>query len=282
MKACEDRSNIAPFFLSRAHLSSMIKGENAEIDMHRAQAVGSKDWRVQRRFARYLIESDQSAEAIKYLKGAWAQHKDNYALGMDLVRQLVHAQQYQEAITVLDQLEVLPFEGASEGRQLHQQANTGAAIELMNKRDWKEAVKNLEKAKEWPERLGVGKPYDPDERLTDYLLAYCYQKLGDNQKRKAFYKKVWQYTEDKGDRISPNHLLGLLSHRSLGGEQNRSPITARMQEQGYAEAPDVRWIKAMFRQDESQLQLLLHQHPKRWRSMPIQLLEQAVRLVEAK
>lgn len=282
MKACEERPNFAPFYLSRAHLSSLIKGENAEIDMHRAQAVGAKDWRVQRKFAKYLIETEQTHEAIKYLKGAWAQHKDNYAIGMDLVRQLVHSKQYQEAITILDQLEVLPFEGASEGRQLHQQANTGAAMEFMSKEDWKAAIKHLEKAKEWPERLGVGKPYDPDERLTDYLLAHSYAGLGNDQKRKIYYTKVWQRNEAEGNQISPHHLLGLLAHRSLGKEQNDVPLAAKLQKLDDADNPDVQWVKAMFEQDEAQLILLQHQHPKRWRSMPMQLLEQAVNLVEGK
>ncbi|MBX2871047.1 MAG: DUF5107 domain-containing protein [Saprospiraceae bacterium] len=280
MDACGQQPSFAPFYLSRAHLSTLVKGENAQVDMHRAQAVGSKDWRVQRSFARYLIETDQSEEAIRYLKGAWMQHSDNYAIGMDLVRQLVYTQQYQAALAILDKLEVLPFEGASEGRLLHQQANTGAAIEWMESGQWKSAVKHLEQAKQWPERLGVGKPYDPDERLSDFLLAQCYAKLGDNQKSTTFYGKVWQYTEDKGDHISPYHVLGLLSHQILGREKKESPLTAHLQEPKYQQNPDVQWIQAMFAGDEAALKLLELRYPDRWQSIQLQLLEQAVDMVK--
>ena len=35
------------------------------------------------------------------------------------------------------------------------------------------AISTIEKSKEWPENLGVGKPYDPDEGLQNILLDYC-------------------------------------------------------------------------------------------------------------
>ncbi len=278
MKACEQQPDYAPFYLSRAHLSSLVKGENAEIDMHRAQAVGSKDWRVQRRFAQYLIESKQIEGALKYLKEAWTQDKRNYALGMDLVRELVHSDQYTAALSILKDLEVLPFEGASEGRLLHQQANTGAALISMKKKDWNGAIEHLEEAKEWPERLGVGKPYDPEERLSNFLLAYCHRQLGQQQESKFFYEKVWKSTQAEGHRVSVNHVLGLLAHAALDLEEAQHPLPSFLTDEDKQEHPDVQWIQAWLSKDKARLKILEHRHPDRWGSVQVKLLELALEL----
>ena len=45
-----------------------------------------------------------------------------------------------------------------------------------------------EKAKLWPRNLGVGKPYEVDERLENYIIAKANNKLGNHsnyQKLKA-------------------------------------------------------------------------------------------------
>lgn len=275
MQACEQQADYAPFYLSRAHLSSLVKGENAEIDMHRAQAVGSKDWRVQRKFAQYLIKSKQIEEALNYLQNAWTQDKSNYALGMDLVRQLVRSKRYQSATAILDGIEVLPFEGASEGRLLHQQANTGAAMDLMRNGEWLAAIKYLEQAKEWPERLGVGKPYDPEERLSDFLLAHCHKQLKQADKSESYYEKVWQRTQATGQSVSVYHLLGLLAHQTLGLSKEQHPFPPFVQDEGH---PDIQWIHAWLEKDASRLKILEHRHPDRWRSVQVKLIEEAVDL----
>jgi hypothetical protein len=49
---------------------------------------------------------------------------------------------------------------------------------LMESKDYKEALKNIELSKEWPENLGEGKPYDVDTRIQEYMTGYCLRKLG--------------------------------------------------------------------------------------------------------
>jgi hypothetical protein len=45
-------------------------------------------------------------------------------------------------------------------------------------RRYDEALAHLAKSREWPERLGVGRPYTPDERLQTLMEAYAARKLG--------------------------------------------------------------------------------------------------------
>jgi len=48
----------------------------------------------------------------------------------------------------------------------------------MKKSRYQEAVARLESSREFPERLGTGKPDDPDYRIQDHLEIFCYEKLG--------------------------------------------------------------------------------------------------------
>ena len=52
----------------------------------------------------------------------------------------------------------------------------------MKKGQYQEAVAHLEASREYPERLGTGKPADPDYRIQDYLEGFCYEKLNDTSK----------------------------------------------------------------------------------------------------
>ena len=54
---------------------------------------------------------------------------------------------------------------------------------------WKKALAYLRDAETWPENLGWGEPYFPDNRLTQFISAYCYDKLND----KVQYDKSFTY-----------------------------------------------------------------------------------------
>ena len=77
--------------------------------------------------------------------------------------------------SLLDRLRLLPFEGSTEGRQLHKEARLMLALEKMKAGAYAEALPFIADARQWPENLGAGKPYaaDLDERLEDWLEAVC-------------------------------------------------------------------------------------------------------------
>jgi hypothetical protein len=54
------------------------------------------------------------------------------------------------------------------------------AVDAMAARRWKDAATLVAAAREWPERLGEGKPYeaDVDERLEDWLSASILERSG--------------------------------------------------------------------------------------------------------
>jgi hypothetical protein len=78
---------------------------------------------------------------------------------------------YRDSAALLDRLQVLPYEGANEGRRLHREAHLMLAVEALRRGDRKGALERIGVARTWPEHLGAGKPYpaDVDERLEDWL-----------------------------------------------------------------------------------------------------------------
>ena len=74
------------------------------------------------------------------------------------------------------------------GGRMYRETQLMLAIEKMRAKDYNAALKFINAAKLWPENLGAGKPYqeDIDERLEDWLLYDCYDKL--RQTKEAIYR----------------------------------------------------------------------------------------------
>jgi hypothetical protein len=88
-------------------------------------------------------------------------------------------ERYEEGIGLMSGLQVLPNEGASEGRNVWRETNLYAAIAALAENRYDLAAGYIGAARTWPENIGVGKPYDMDERLEDYLDHYRCRKEGD-------------------------------------------------------------------------------------------------------
>lgn len=94
------------------------------------------------------------------------------------------------------------------------------AVDLLEKKKINEAIDILRKAKEWPENIGVGKPFQPDERAQNFLLAKAHQKTGDSVKAKELLNSVATFSILHSDRNTLNHLYGLLAFKELNESQN--------------------------------------------------------------
>lgn len=242
MEACGDMPDYAYFYLGRADLLQKLKHVDPLADLQRAFALASTDWRIWHALTDYYFNHARYPQAVENAQKAYRQFPDSYVMGMDLARAQVYNGQYEEAAQLLDKIEVLPFEGASEGHQLFAWAHTGRALNLMEKKQFKAAVQALEKAKEWPERLGVGKPYDPEERLQNYLLAACYEKTGEAQKAQKLRQNIVEQTRDEMTGRSRLHLLGL----RLAEKEKGYRMAEQLAQMPHAGHPVTRWVLANF------------------------------------
>ena len=157
---CED-ADYAPLFLTRATLQtgdeklrSLLRSENLE-----------RSWRVGRALIDYYITEKNNKQAVSCGKKYHKIYPDNYYISVLYANALCRNGQYLESIRLLEKTTVLPYEGATEGHDVYRDAYLGLARKYLKQGKKKEALDAVGKARQWPENLGVGKPYD---NLIDY------------------------------------------------------------------------------------------------------------------
>ncbi|MDH4219438.1 MAG: hypothetical protein OEW23_11745, partial [Candidatus Aminicenantes bacterium] len=109
---------------------------------------------------------------------------------------------------ILSGLEILPYEGASDIHNLFVLCHVNLSLENIGKRDYEQAIKDLELAKTYPENLGTGRPYEPDQRMQDYLLAVCYERLREKDRAEEIRKAINDFTQEHLTEDLLNHYFG--------------------------------------------------------------------------
>ena len=67
-------------------------------------------------------------------------------------------------------------------------------LESIEKGDFAGAVRHLERSREYPERLGSGRPYVPDQRLQLYLMGLCRLEMGEPDAAGSLFQAVAEET----------------------------------------------------------------------------------------
>jgi tetratricopeptide (TPR) repeat protein len=103
---------------------------------------------------------------------------------------------YAACDALLTKIDIIPFEGATDGRGLYHEAKLMQAVDAMKKKQYKTALNFIKAAKIWPVNLGVGKPYqqDIDERLEDWLTYLCYTKQNNTALAQQALQKLIAFT----------------------------------------------------------------------------------------
>lgn len=172
-RTCGKLPEYAPFYLTRALLGKELGTDVSTIqsDLMQAYTLAPNSWRSYKHLGAYQFETGQYETATRTLAEGYKRFPQNFNLGLTYAGYLLHEGEWETCLEVLEAIEVLPFEGASAGHTLYEQAHVLSAAQLIGKGKDKQAFKHLEAARLWPENLGVGKPYQPDERILDYLIA---------------------------------------------------------------------------------------------------------------
>jgi hypothetical protein len=111
-----------------------------------------------------------------------------------LARTYLNSGRYRECYAVLENATILPFEGQRDVHDLFVQCQICLAMEAMKQGRYEDALKRLEGSKEYPVRLGTGKPHDPDFRVQDYLMAFSYEKIGATAKAEEARQRIEGYS----------------------------------------------------------------------------------------
>ena len=236
-------ADYAPFYLSRA---SLKEGESRLADLLKAEQI-EMSWRTGFALINHYVANNQWQKAVETGKKYTKKYPSNYYIGLKYAKALCETGQYQPCISLLSRMQVLPNEGSYAGRAVYREANLYQAMEQLSHKNYKQVVKSVETSKEWPENLGVGKPYDNmiDNRLEDYLEAKAAAGQGDSRKTSALLAAVADYTISRSHFESGN-LLSALALRESGKVQEADHMVAAWSTD-FPENRVVQWCTAIYR-----------------------------------
>ncbi|MGN0852801.1 MAG: DUF5107 domain-containing protein [Kiritimatiellia bacterium] len=146
-------------FLYRARRRT---GDGRLADLNRAKELGDS-WRVGRDLMACLLARGDYAAAHKTGLDCLKRNPGNDKIEMGLARALCGLGRFDEAAAYLETIRVLPSEHGENAHGIWQEAWAGVARLALQKGDLKRADRALERRNEYPENLGLGKPYPPEE-----------------------------------------------------------------------------------------------------------------------
>ena len=218
--ACANEPDLAPFYVARA--STLNDGTDI-VDLKRAITLDKQGWRYHKALAEYYVNHHEYSNALTAIEPFYKTHTDNYIIGMLYAKILLYNERYAQCDKLLSQINILPFEGATIGRELYRETKLMLAIEQMKAKNYTKALVLVNDAKKWPRNLGVGKPYqeNTDERLENWMAYLCYQKIGESNQAIDALKMITQFVPKIENTVSnfmpANHLITALAMEKLSG-----------------------------------------------------------------
>lgn len=163
----DNSSDYAPYYAYRYGIA------NDRADIEKAFSLDPEGWRYCKMLASNLVKAGSAGQAVTMLEKFYAGHPDNVQIGDALIDAYIAADMISKAEKVVDKIEYLPFEGLRGSHDKYRHIKLHLAAAAIDKGKLTRAEKLVEEALLWPERLGVGKPYDNmiDTSVEDWLKS---------------------------------------------------------------------------------------------------------------
>ncbi|MEZ5316824.1 MAG: DUF5107 domain-containing protein [Vicinamibacterales bacterium] len=211
-----DSPDFAPLYVARSFLAEQASRGNPETDLRRAEELAGDDRVLRIPLIQYYQRHGRWADALAASNRARQRVPGDFNLDLLHARSLVNLGRAADAVAILDAVQVLPSENARESHQLYVQAHTMAALDALDAGRTADATAHLDAALAWPESLGQGRPYDPEERLVRYLLGVAASRDGKPGEARAAFEAVVTATRPVGGGISPLDALAVPALAALG------------------------------------------------------------------
>ncbi|MGM0529109.1 MAG: DUF5107 domain-containing protein [Bacteroidota bacterium] len=214
--ACSNDPDYYSFYLARARLFNGTGQDLVLDDLKKAVLLAPDEWRTGRDLSLYYLDNGETIKAQEVAEDYFHRSQDNYYLGQQLAKIYLINQHYIQCLKLLDELQVLPYEGYTTGHQIYREAHLRLVIDNYKKGKYRLAIKHVDQARLWPENIGVGKPYDPDERVENYLTAKILEMQGKNNEAYKYYQKTASSIDTSSNYWESKDLLSILSLRKTG------------------------------------------------------------------
>jgi len=260
LKEVENAPDSDIFYRFRARMFENENYAGNEKDYMKALELNSTDWKLREEVVQFYLDNDRHELAYKIAKKGFSKYPKNSNIGLIYAKSSLLTGRYETTIEVLKDIQILPFEHASESKKIFSQAYILMALEKIRTKNYNKAITLLESSKEWPENLGVGKPFHTDERLQDYLLAYSYGSLDDSDRSNQLLSGITSYQKkNKTNTVAYNDLFKLLSLRKLGKETELEAAIKRISNSTTKDSFSGKLVLALYRNDATSLQEIKNQ-----------------------
>jgi tetratricopeptide (TPR) repeat protein len=223
----------AAFYVARAHLVEQAGGD-PEPDLKRAEFLAGTDRTVRIPLIQYYQRKTRWTDALSASARGRQLFPKDFNLDLLHVRSLLQLGRATEALTVLANTRVLPSEHSRESHQLYVQARTLAALTLIEGGLLNDAYRHLTQALEWPEHLGQGRPYDPEERILHFLMGKLDARRGRAADAQRHFELVIAATGPGRDQRLD--LLAVAARQALGQTKDPLNIPAGLKQSGDIDA----------------------------------------------
>lgn len=204
------------FYRFRAKMLTDVTFDARLKDYQKAVSLNKTSWKLYDEFIQFYLSNNKFNLAYRLSKDSYKKFPKSNNIGLNYAKALLKVGQYTKSIKILKELNILPFEHASESKEIYTKAHVLKAFGKMKEKKYKESVELLDTSKTWPENLGVGKPYDPDVRLQDFLLYKSHKELGNKNKSDSYLKKIVAYNIETDNLKGRYHLFTFLAGAKLG------------------------------------------------------------------
>jgi tetratricopeptide (TPR) repeat protein len=237
--------DFSPFYASRAEL---FDDDHYEADVKHAAMLEPNQWRYGKLLIGHQIKNKSYREALATANDYHKRFPADFRLSMLLAKALLLNKQYKACSDLLSRTTILPYEGATEGRQLYREAWLMQAVQQIQSKNYKAALASISKSKVWPENLGVGKPYDEniDSRVEDFLEATCYERTKKNDQAIKKWNEI--VAESKSERHQITDFITALAMKKL----NRSEEGEKLLKEWMEKQPENKmaaWAYAVYHGD---------------------------------
>ncbi len=177
MNDLSDRPDFAPFYVARSFLLHQTQGAHRTADLRRAVSLDPETRVLHVYLVRHLQDQGEWEASLTALEEARNRFPNDFNLALLEAKAFIRTDQAAAAVEILSNVQVLPSENARDSHQLWEQAHTQVALEALATGDYPLAEEHLLAAMEWPESLGQGRPYEPDESLARFFLGLAQTRM---------------------------------------------------------------------------------------------------------
>lgn len=256
---CGNEPDYSIFYTVRGVLN--ITEESVIEDFERATQLEPGEWRTWYYLSDHYQKEGDFLQQWKTTKVMYSKFPDNPSVGIGHARALLNVGRYNECLEVLAKVNVLPAEFSNSGHIIYELASISLALDYVEKKKYKQAMEYIELSREWPENMGPGKPYNPDNRLQDFILAHCQIQLGNENEADRLYSQILTYADENWTAGNPAYVyLNIMALKREGKAVELKEKMLAWQEElaykkdwslsGQLDSDEVKWVLARYAGDD--------------------------------